>query len=363
MLCFGPLILMSNPLPHQCFDVHQMMPMRHECTHEVRVARIRTIVKALLRAQYQRPPRFKMVKLAIHLHDMHRPFGGDPRSTLDAAQMAEEKGIDHVIVGDHLIMTTSGAPKYPGALPVAVDYDQLEPITLLAAVGAVTKRIRLSAGIIIAPLRPAILLAKQVATLDVLTRGRVDLGMGVGWQSEEYAAAGVPWEGRFGRLEEQVQACRALWTQAPASFSGTTVEFSGAYSKPFPRQAGGPPIWFGLSLSDRNVMRIADLADGWIATTSRDHSAELVTNIQRLRSAFEARGRDPASLTVCLTVPASASSYSDLDFDSMLVEATSYVAAGVTILNYHPNRCCHTPVELDAFLGRLAALKDALNQR
>ena len=121
--------------------------------------------------------------------------------------------VDHVVMGERV-------EKYPfGKFQGSPASDWLEPLVELGVYAGMTKNIRLSAGIVITPLRPAALLAKQLATLDVLSRGRVEIGVGVGWQKEEYDACGVPWEGRYGLMHEQVRACKLLWSEAPASMN------------------------------------------------------------------------------------------------------------------------------------------------
>jgi probable F420-dependent oxidoreductase len=127
----------------------------------------------------------------------------------------------------------------------------------------VTPALRLSTGILIAPLRPAALLAKQVATLDVLSSGRVDLGVGVGWQKEEYDAQGLDFAQRGALLDDTIAACRALWSDLPASFESRSVHFSETFCSPQPAQPR-LPVWFGGSLTQRMLARIADLGDGWI---------------------------------------------------------------------------------------------------
>jgi len=183
----------------------------------------------------------------IGLHGLHQLLDGDVARVIEAARVVEVAGIDGVTVTDHVVMSTR-TDRYPyGNFPLPLDFPWFEPLTLLAAVAGATRRIRLSTGVLIAPLRPAVLLAKMVATLDAVSGGRVDLGVGTGWQREEYEAAGIDFAGRGGRLVDLLRACRALWTAAPASFDSPSVRFADLYSLPHPRQNGGVPIWFGLA--------------------------------------------------------------------------------------------------------------------
>jgi probable F420-dependent oxidoreductase len=139
----------------------------------------------------------------------------------------------------------------------------LEPLTVLTAMAAVTSRIRLGTGILIAPLRPATLLAKQVATLDSISGGRVDLGVGVGWQKEEYDAQGLDFTARGRMLDDTIAACRALWSDLPAAFASQSVRFDDTFCAPQPVQ-DRLPVWFSGTLTDRVVTRISALGDGWI---------------------------------------------------------------------------------------------------
>ena len=122
---------------------------------------------------------------------------------------------------------------------------------------------------LIAPLRAPLVLAKTAATVDVLSAGRLDLGVGVGWQEEEYAAVGVPWAERWRRLEDGLRACRALWRDAPATFRSETVRFEEIWCLPRPVQPGGIPLWFGVALGPRNLARITELGDGWMPMDSQ----------------------------------------------------------------------------------------------
>jgi probable F420-dependent oxidoreductase len=212
--------------------------------------------------------------------------GGDWRGLVDVARIAEDAGIDRIVVVDHVVMGRNTDAYLWGRFPVPPEAPWLEPLTVLTAMAAVTTKLRLSTGILIAPLRPAALLAKQVATLDVLSNGRVDLGVGVGWQKEEYDAQGLDFARRGTMLDDTVAACRALWSELPAGFESTTVSFEDTYCSPQPAQER-LPVWFGGSLTDRMLARIVDLGDGWIpimgATLDdvRDGAARLATATSR----------------------------------------------------------------------------------
>ena len=216
---------------------------------------------------------------------------------VDLARRAEEAGVDTLIVPDHVVMGDRTDRYSWGPFPFAIDVPWLEPLTLLAAIAGATTRVRLATGILIAPLRPAAVLAKTVATLDVLSRGRVELGVGVGWQKEEFDAVGLDFAERGRRLTDTIGACRALWTDSPASFHSETISFEKIWCEPRPVQEGGIPVWFSGTLTQRNLERIVRLGDGWIPimTATRDDLAE---GVERLSAAFEAAGRDPATLRV-----------------------------------------------------------------
>ena len=205
-----------------------------------------------------------MTQVAIGLYGLQSWFGGDFAPVTELVRTAENAGVDLVSITDHVVMGEN-VQNYPyGRFPAPLDFPWFEPLTVLAVLAGVTQRIRLSTGVVIAPLRPAALLAKQLATLDVMSRGRVCIGLGVGWQKEEYEACGVPWEGRYTRLLEQVQVCRLLWREAPATFHGETVSFEKIHAYPRPVQKDGIPVWLGLAPSERNIARMAEVADGWI---------------------------------------------------------------------------------------------------
>ncbi|HVT21499.1 MAG TPA: TIGR03619 family F420-dependent LLM class oxidoreductase [Mycobacteriales bacterium] len=189
--------------------------------------------------------------------------GGDWRGLVDVARIAEDAGVDRIVVVDHVVMGRNTDAYAWGRFPVPPEAPWLEPLTVLTAMAAVTSTLRLSTGILIAPLRPAALLAKQVATLDALSGGRVDLGVGVGWQREEYDAVGLDFARRGALLDDTIAACRALWSQLPASYASGSVRFDDTFCSPQPVQTR-LPVWFGGTLTPRMLARIVDLGDGWI---------------------------------------------------------------------------------------------------
>lgn len=189
--------------------------------------------------------------------------GGDWHSLLDVARACDASGVDRLVVNDHVVMGRRTDAYVWGRFPTAPDGPWLEPLTTLAAMAAVTSTVRLATGVLIAPLRSAPVLAKTVATLDVLCGGRLDLGVGVGWQAEEYDAIGLDFGSRGQRLTDTIGACRALWSQLPASYTSESTSFGDTFCSPQPVQAR-LPVWFSGTLNDRNLRRIVELGDGWI---------------------------------------------------------------------------------------------------
>jgi probable F420-dependent oxidoreductase len=134
----------------------------------------------------------------------------------------------------------------------------------LAAIAGATRRIRLATGILIAPLRNAPLLAKQIATLDHLSGSRLDIGLGAGWHEPELRAAGIDPADRLAVLEETIFACRALWSPGPASFGGAHVRFDNLNCVPKPRAGAALPLWLAGPATAKGIDRVARLAQGWL---------------------------------------------------------------------------------------------------
>jgi len=198
-----------------------------------------------------------MPRLTVGLPNYGSYLGEDAwRSLLDLAVMVERTRLDGVSVVDHVVMG-SNVERYPyGRFPGGPEAPWLDPLTVLAAISGVTERIELATAVLISPLRPAALLAKTAATLDVLSGGRLVLGVGTGWQEEEYRALGVDWEQRHQVFDDQLAACAALWTGESVDLDAPTLSFEGIYCRPRPARGAGVPIWVGGKLPGGNLTRI-----------------------------------------------------------------------------------------------------------
>jgi probable F420-dependent oxidoreductase len=221
-----------------------------------------------------------------------------PDYAAEAVVRAEELGYESVWAGEHVVMPDYRS-RYPyspdGRLPQSAQTDVPDPIVWLSYVAGITTRIRLATGVVVLPLRNPVVLAKQVASLDLLSRGRAVLGIGAGWMREESDAVGVPFDARGQRMEEFVGALRALWRDDVATFHGEHVSFAGARSYPKPVQDRTVPIVVGGS-GIVAAKRAGRLGDGYypIAGTVEDLS-ELIGVMRR--AAREA-GRDPADVEI-----------------------------------------------------------------
>jgi probable F420-dependent oxidoreductase len=204
----------------------------------------------------------------------------DGTAVLRAASHAEDLGFDHVAVGNRLLDSGSG-----------LDTD---PIVLHAAVAAATRRLRLLTSVLAAPYYPALVLANQAATLDVISCGRLILGVGTGWNPQEFAALGVPARERGARTDDHLAAARALWSQRPADFDGQFTTLRAARLGVPPVTPGGPPIWVG-GHSDAALRRALRFGDGWYGTGTS--AAELTGVRRRLHELADDAG-NPGRLTL-----------------------------------------------------------------
>jgi probable F420-dependent oxidoreductase len=222
----------------------------------------------------------------------------DGAAALELCRVAEETGFESVWGGEHVVMPDSIASAYPytpdGKLPVAGETPIPDPLIWLAFAAAAAPTLRLGTCILIVPQRNPLLLAKELATLDVLSGGRVELGLGVGWMKEEFDAMGISWARRGARNDEYVAAMRALWAGPHAEYHGEFVDFPKVTCSPRPVK-GNIPIIVGGD-SDAALDRAVRIADGYFPGEG-DH-ARLKALLARLRQTAERAGRDPASIAI-----------------------------------------------------------------
>ena len=248
---------------------------------------------------------------------------------VDLARAAEDAGIDRIVVVDHVVMGPHTENYMWGKFPVPPEAPWLEPLTVLAAIASATTKVRLATGILIAPLRPAAFLAKQVATLDQMSGGRVDLGVGTGWQREEYDAQGLSFEARGQLLDDTLAACRVLWRDTPAALDSPTLSFHDIYCMPKPVQAGGVPIWVAGTLHARNLARVVEHGAGWIPIMGETVEG-IAAGARRIREAFAAAGRDASKLQVQAPLRIATGDDGRPDLDASMASVPELVAAGAT---------------------------------
>jgi probable F420-dependent oxidoreductase len=233
------------------------------------------------------------------------PFGTANASAelvVAAGQAAEERGFESIWVAEHVVMFDEYESAYPyaanGRFPGGGDSGLLEPLTALAFLAAVTTRIRLGTGICLVPQRNPVYTAKQVADVDVLSGGRVDFGIGVGWLREEFEAVSAPFERRGRRCDEYLMAMRSMWTEPVSEFHGELYDLRPCQVYPKPVQQPHPPIHVGGE-SDAALRRVAQLGQGWYSFNRLpDQLDEPLARLDALL-AEAGRSRDGVELTVC----------------------------------------------------------------
>ncbi|MCZ6618504.1 MAG: LLM class F420-dependent oxidoreductase [Gammaproteobacteria bacterium] len=225
-------------------------------------------------------------------------IGIDGGSALEICRCAESAGFESVWGGEHVIIPDSIASKYPysadGKIPAEPDTPVPDPLIWLAFAAAAAPTLRLGTCILIVPQRNPLVLAKELATLDQLSGGRVELGLGVGWMKEEFDALGVSWPRRGARNDEYIAAMRALWAGPHAEFHGEFVDFEPVTCSPRPVN-GSIPVLVGGD-TEAAIQRAVRIADGYFP--GEGDAERLGELIGRLRKAAETAGRDPNSIEI-----------------------------------------------------------------
>ena len=221
----------------------------------------------------------------------------------------EALGFASVMIADHIVFPSVVTSKYPytvsGVFPG--QGDALEQLALMAFIAGKTERLRLVTSVMILPYRNPVATAKTLATIDVLSRGRVTVGVGVGWLREEFEALGAADFNRRGAVsDEYLRIFKVLWTESPVSFAGEFYRFEDVRCLPEPVQKPHPPIWIG-GHSKAALRRVARLGDGWHPVGANPAvpltPADLRRDLDELYRLTEAEGRDPSALTISYKAP------------------------------------------------------------
>lgn len=275
-----------------------------------------------------------MLKITMMLGSFDRLLGeSNMAQAIDVARIIDEAGLYAVAIGEHVSLGSSleGYP-YEGGLRYGDGGRKpyLEPIALHGGFAAATSRVKLSHCVMLAPLRPAVLLAKQLATIDVLSRGRLQPVFGTGWSRDEYASLNVDFAKRRQILRDNIAACRALWEGQPTTFRSETVSFEGLFSMPQPVQKR-IPILLAAKANEKNAAMVAELCDGWETGPDDSKSLEkLAQGVRIYREAFAAAGRDPLGLIVKSHLFPQRTDGDDIDWDKTFANVSAMREVGVT---------------------------------
>jgi probable F420-dependent oxidoreductase len=222
-------------------------------------------------------------------------IGQDPATIRDYAQAVESLGYSHILAFDSVI---GANPNRPGGWDSPYTYQHAfhEPFALFAFCAAITRRIELVTGVLVLPQRQTTLVAKQAAEVDVLSGGRLRLGIGVGWNPVEFEALGENLKNRGKRIEEQLEVMRLLWTKELVTYAGRWHRVPDAGIKPLPVQQP-IPVWMGGE-SEAVLRRAARLADGWITLQTFRPGPAAQQTVDRLLGLVREAGRDPAAFGI-----------------------------------------------------------------
>ena len=231
-----------------------------------------------------------VVKISVEFPSVAYREG--PAKVLDLARAIDAIGFDDLAMFDHVVMgyatETRAAPIYPSQMPI------LEALVTLGYVAAVTERVTLSTEVLVLPQRQAVLVAKQVSTLDTLSGGRMRLGVGVGWQEAEYTALGQDFTRRGRQMDESIRLLRACWGDERIEQQGEAFHADTIAMEPKPPQGAALPIWVG-GTGPAAFRRAGELGDGWMGMVGRSDD-DVRAAIATIRGHAEAAGRDPDAL-------------------------------------------------------------------
>jgi probable F420-dependent oxidoreductase len=299
------------------------------------------------------------VRLSVFLPTYAAEDPGGWDHVFEIARAADLAGVDRVVVSDHVVfgedLDAYAKPERGGVeggrQPTGPDGHWLEPLTVLTGVAVQTDRVRLGTYILLAALRRPAVLAKQVATLDVISGGRLDLGVGIGWQREEYEASGLDYAARGRLLDHTLEVCQTLWRDQRAAVDTPELAFDGIHAMPKPTQSGGLPVWVSGRANPRVAQRLARFGRGWIPWA--EDAAAPTTAVPKMRSEVERAGGDPA---FDVLVPFRVATGDDGAADLAAVRAglEELATVGVTDVLVHV-RALRSFAEAEAAYGELVA--------
>lgn len=237
---------------------------------------------------------------------------GDWEAPFDVAVAADKAGVDRVgLTGEHVCfgenLEAYGRPELGGIeggkQVTGPDGLYIEPMVTMSMIAARTKRIRFISNIMLVALRRPIVLAKMTSTLDFLSRGRLDLGVGVGWQREEYEAAGLNFSARGRHLDHSLEVCQILWKEQRANYASAELSFENVHMMPKPANRN-IPIWVSGTVSPAAMRRLARFGAGWIPWGHSTNDAyALIEDIPKMREAVASYGRDPLEIEIAGALP------------------------------------------------------------
>jgi probable F420-dependent oxidoreductase len=288
----------------------------------------------------------------------------DPSALGALAQAAEELGFDSIWLSDHVVVPERISSSYPyspdGRFPSAPTQPYLDPLATLCYLAGITRRVRLGTHVLVLPYRHPLVTAKIITTLDNLSGGRVDLGIGVGWMREEFEALDAPSYDRRGAVtDEQVRVMQAVWTNDVTGFEGEFYRFEPLGAHPRPVQKPHPPIWVGGHTRPA-LRRTGRLANVWLPIGARPPAdlppAQVAECMAAIRAEAEQAGRDPAAIDVCFSTNVGFDARERRPFngtiDQIVDDFRGYQAIGVRrfIVGMGP----HPPAEYERRLRRFA---------
>jgi probable F420-dependent oxidoreductase len=280
------------------------------------------------------------VSAAAQLSTDLRTFATDSTAdwsdVIDFAGRADRAGFDRLAVSDHVVfgehLDAYGDPRIGGSAggtqPTGPDGAWLEPVTTIAYLAALTTRVRFTTNILLAALRRPVVLAKMAATVDVLSHGRLDLGVGVGWQREEYEAAGLSFDGRGPLLDDCLDVLQNAWRNVPSDHDSEFLKFNRIYCVPQPVQPGGVPIWVSGTINPRTLRRLARFGSGWIPWG--DDIKDPAPGLARIAEVMAEQGRTMDGFRTQGNLMVRAGDDGKLELAKALEPVAAQVKAGIT---------------------------------